>query len=157
MCAGGPQLPAEMKRGCFSSPCRAAHPRPLPPSGGQWCAVLHDLAVPAGGSSGDEHPWENLRLAWPAGPPENMVEAEIKSELQRWSRTSCCPLKQCLFNSLLTTGGSVQWTTFLEKYWAVNVYGHESEQTQGDSEGQGSLACCSSWGHRESDTTLTTE
>ena len=26
--------------------------------------------------------------------------------------------------------------------------GHELEQTQGDVEGQGSLACCSPWGHR---------
>ena len=26
------------------------------------------------------------------------------------------------------------------------------EQTPGDSEGQGSLACCSSWGCKESDT-----
>ena len=25
-------------------------------------------------------------------------------------------------------------------------------QTPGDSEGQGSLACCSPWGHKESDT-----
>ena len=31
--------------------------------------------------------------------------------------------------------------------------GHESEQTPGDSEGQGSLACCSPWGHKEWDTT----
>ena len=31
--------------------------------------------------------------------------------------------------------------------------GHEFEQTPGDSEGQGRLACCSPWGHRESDTT----
>ena len=31
--------------------------------------------------------------------------------------------------------------------------GHEFEQIQGDSEGQGSLACCSPWGHKESDTT----
>ena len=31
--------------------------------------------------------------------------------------------------------------------------GHEFEQTQRDSEGQGSLACCSSWGLRELDTT----
>ena len=30
--------------------------------------------------------------------------------------------------------------------------GQEFEQTQGDSEGQGSLACCSPWGHKESDT-----
>ena len=26
--------------------------------------------------------------------------------------------------------------------------GHEFEQTLGDGEGQGSLACCSSWDHR---------
>ena len=31
--------------------------------------------------------------------------------------------------------------------------GHEFEQTSGDSEGQGSLACCSPWGSRELDMT----
>ena len=31
--------------------------------------------------------------------------------------------------------------------------GHESGQTPGDSEEQGSLVCCSPWGHKESDTT----
>ena len=31
--------------------------------------------------------------------------------------------------------------------------GHEFEQTPGDSEGQGSLACCGPWGHKELDTT----
>ena len=31
--------------------------------------------------------------------------------------------------------------------------GHEFEQAPGDSEGQGSLACCSPWGHKESDMT----
>ena len=31
--------------------------------------------------------------------------------------------------------------------------GHESEQTLGDGEGQGGLACCSPWGHKELDTT----
>ena len=33
------------------------------------------------------------------------------------------------------------------------VSGHEFEQTLVDSEGQGSLACCSQWGHKESDMT----
>ena len=33
------------------------------------------------------------------------------------------------------------------------MVGHEFEQTLGDSEGQGSLACCSPWGHKELDTT----
>ena len=31
--------------------------------------------------------------------------------------------------------------------------GHEFEQALGDGEGQGSLACFSSWGRKESDTT----
>ena len=31
--------------------------------------------------------------------------------------------------------------------------GHEFEQTPGNSEGQGSLVCCSSWGHKELDAT----
>ena len=31
--------------------------------------------------------------------------------------------------------------------------GHESEQTPGDSEGQGSMVCCNPWGHKELDTT----
>ena len=30
--------------------------------------------------------------------------------------------------------------------------GHEFKQAPGDGEGQGSLACCSPWGHKESDT-----
>ena len=33
------------------------------------------------------------------------------------------------------------------------INGCESEQTLGDSEGQGSLACCSAWGHEELDMT----
>ena len=31
--------------------------------------------------------------------------------------------------------------------------GHEFEQVPGDGEGQGSLVCCSPWGHKESDMT----
>ena len=37
--------------------------------------------------------------------------------------------------------------------WHHRLNGHEFEQTLGDSEGQGSLVCCSSQGHKESDTT----
>ena len=35
----------------------------------------------------------------------------------------------------------------------VGWHGHEFEQTLGDSGGQGSLACCSLWGHKVSDMT----
>jgi len=37
--------------------------------------------------------------------------------------------------------------------WHHQLNGHEFEQTLGDSEGQGSLACCSPWGCKELDTT----
>ena len=33
--------------------------------------------------------------------------------------------------------------------WHHQLNGHEFDPTQGDSEGQGSLACCSPWGHKE--------
>ena len=37
--------------------------------------------------------------------------------------------------------------------WYHPLNGHELEQTLGGGEGQGSLACCSPWGHKESETT----
>ena len=35
--------------------------------------------------------------------------------------------------------------------WHHQLNGHEFEQIWGDSEGQGSLVCCSPWGHKDSD------
>ena len=37
--------------------------------------------------------------------------------------------------------------------WYHRLHGHKFEQTLEDGEGQESLACCSPWGHKESDTT----
>ena len=37
--------------------------------------------------------------------------------------------------------------------WHHRLNEHEFKQIPGDSEGQGSLACCSPWDHKESDTT----
>ena len=37
--------------------------------------------------------------------------------------------------------------------WHHRLNGHEFEQAPGVGDGQQSLACCSSWGHQESDTT----
>ena len=45
----------------------------------------------------------------------------------------------------MTEDVTVRW------YHPLNV--HEFEQALGDGEGQGSLACCSSWGCNELDTT----
>ena len=37
--------------------------------------------------------------------------------------------------------------------WHHQLNGHEFEQSLGVGDGQGGLACCSSWGHKESDMT----
>ena len=37
--------------------------------------------------------------------------------------------------------------------WHHQLNGHEFELTLGDSEGQGDLACCSPWGHKDPDMT----
>ena len=77
-------------------------------------------------------------------------------------------LKLQYFGHLLQTVNSLEKTLMLRKIegriekgmtedgmvgWHQQLHGHEFEQTLGDSEGQGSLAGCSPWGHKESDTT----
>ena len=37
--------------------------------------------------------------------------------------------------------------------WYHRLNGHEFECTPGVGDGQGDLACCNSWGHKESDMT----
>ena len=37
--------------------------------------------------------------------------------------------------------------------WNHWLNGHEFEQVPGDAEGQGSLVCCSPWGHKKLDMT----
>ena len=37
--------------------------------------------------------------------------------------------------------------------WHHQLNGHEFEQAPGVGDGQGSLACCNLWGHKESDRT----
>ena len=37
--------------------------------------------------------------------------------------------------------------------WLHQFNGHEFEHAPGVGDGQGSLACCSPWGHKESDMT----
>ena len=39
--------------------------------------------------------------------------------------------------------------------WHHQLNGHESEQTRGDSGGQGSLECCSPWGFRVRQNSMT--
>ena len=38
--------------------------------------------------------------------------------------------------------------------WHHRLDGHEFEEAPGVGDGQGSLVCCSAWGHKESDTVM---
>ena len=50
--------------------------------------------------------------------------------------------------------GHLKWMTEDEMAgWHYGLYGRESEWTPGDGDGQGGLACCDSWGHKELGTT----
>ena len=73
-------------------------------------------------------------------------------------------LKLQYFGHLMRTSNSLEKSMLLgqkEKRasedemagWHQGCNGHELGQTSGDGEGQKGLACCSPWGHKESDTT----
>ena len=53
----------------------------------------------------------------------------------------------------MSTGGGKVVTEGEMVGWHYQLNGHELEQTPGDSEGQGSLACCCPWDRKELDTT----
>ena len=46
---------------------------------------------------------------------------------------------------------SIGWDGMVR--WHHRLNGHEFEQAPGLGDGQGSLVCCSPWGHKELDTT----
>ena len=61
-------------------------------------------------------------------------------------------------NSLEKTGKDWRWEekgTIEDEIvgWHHQLNGHEFEQTPGDGDGQGGLACCNPWGYKEWDTT----
>ena len=74
-------------------------------------------------------------------------------------------LKRQYFGHLMQRANSLEKTLMLGKIegrrtteeemfgWHYQLTGHEFEQTLGYSEGQGGLACYSSWVHKESETT----
>ena len=80
-------------------------------------------------------------------------------------RTDAEILKLQYFGHLMQRAESLEKTLMLGKtegkrgrqrmrwFIASKLVGHQFEQTPGDNEGQESLACCSPWGHKESDMT----
>ena len=79
------------------------------------------------------------------------VNSLLRSPLINLPRPSVSPL--CLECPWTALGGVLCFTHSETPFRMDRFSGHELGQTPGDGEGQGSLACCSPRGHKESDTT----
>ena len=104
-----------------------------------------------------------LRVPWTAKRSNQSILKEINSEYS----LEGLMLKLQYFGHLKWRVDSLEKTLMLGKTeggrrrgqqrWDVGCHhqlnGHEFEQTPGDTERQRSLACCSPWGRKESDTT----
>ena len=104
-----------------------------------------------------------LRVSWTARSSNQSILKKINPEYS---------LEGLMLKLKLQCFGHLMWTdiSFLDagKDWGQKekrasddevsgwhhwCNGHELGQTRGDDEGEGSLACCSPWRHKESDTT----
>ena len=77
-------------------------------------------------------------ILWPPDAKRRLIGKDRDAGKNRWQEKGAG-------GEGLTEDETVGWHHWLN--------GHEFEQTPGDGEGQGSLVCCSPWGHKESDTT----
>ena len=103
-----------------------------------------------------------LRVPWTARRSNQSILKEISPEYSL--EGLILKLKLQYFGHLMRRTDSLEKTLMLERLkaggerdemvgWHHQLYGHEFEQTLGDGEEQGSLACCSPWGHEELGTT----
>ena len=104
-----------------------------------------------------------LRVSWTARRSNQSILKELNPEYS----LEGLMLKLQYFGHLMWRADSLEKTLMLGKIegktewgdrgWMVGWYhwlsGHEFEQTQGDNDGQRSLACCRSWCRKESDMT----
>ena len=73
--------------------------------------------------------------------PNSRISAILALDREQCKGTCLCMLEKIEGRRRKVTG------------WHHRLNAHEFEQTPGNSEGQGSLACCNPWGHTELDTT----
>ena len=104
-----------------------------------------------------------LRVAWNARRSNQSILKEISPEYSL--EGLMLKLKLQCFAHLLRRADSLEKTLMPGKIegrrrreqerskWHHRLDGHEFEWALGDCEGQGALACCSLWSHKESDTT----
>ena len=106
-----------------------------------------------------------LRIPWAAWRSNQSVPKEINPEDSL--EGLMLKLKLQYFGHLIRRADSLEKTMCWERLkaeekgmiedemteWHHQFNGREFEQTLGDSKGEGSLACCSPWGHKELDAT----
>ena len=106
-----------------------------------------------------------LRVPWTARRSNQSIRKEINPEYS--AEGLMLKLKLQYFGPLVWGSSLLEKSLMLGKIesrrrrgwqdemvgWHHQLNGHEFEQALGDGEWQGSLAYCSPWGHRESDTT----
>ena len=106
-----------------------------------------------------------MRVLWTARRSNQSILKEINPEYSL--EGLMLKLKLQDFGHLMQRADSLEKTLMLGKMegkrrkgqqdemvgWHHHLNGHEFEPTPGDSEGQGSLACCNPWGCKESDMT----
>ena len=105
-----------------------------------------------------------LRVPWTARRSNQSILKKMNSAYLKWLTLK---LKLLYFGHLLWRADSLEKTLMLGKIEGRRRRGWQMirwldgitdsmgmfEQAPGDGEGQGSLVCCSPWGHKESDTT----
>ena len=105
-----------------------------------------------------------LRVSWTIRRSNRSIRKEINPEYSL--EGLMLKLKLQYFGHLMWRGDSLEKTLMLGNIegrrrtgtedemfgWHHRLNGHQFEQIPGDKEGQRSLACCSPWGHKESDT-----
>ena len=107
-----------------------------------------------------------MRVPWTARRSNQSILKEISPEYSL--KGLMLKLKLQYFGHLMQRADSFEKTLMLGKIegkeekgltvdemvgWHPRLDGHEFEQAPGDGDGQGSLLCCSTWGHKESDMT----
>ena len=110
---------------------------PSPFSHVQLFATLWTVACQAPLSMGfsRQEYWSGL----PYPPPEDLPDPGTEP---------VSLMSPALVGELLTVWATQEW-----QLWHYRLDGPEFEQAPGVGDGQGSLACCSPWGHKGSDTT----
>ena len=100
-----------------------------------------------------------LKVPWTARRSNQSTPKEINPEYSLEGTDAEAPIlwpsdgESRLFRKVPVAGkfeGRRGWQDeMVEQHYQLN--GHEFEQAQGDGDGQGSLVCHSSWGHKQSD------